>query len=622
MTGPQFSAEWFTSLFEPSVVGILVADSERRAVSCNRRMAEFLGYDSPGEVVGIDPTMLTPPDDVDSTRPLIGQLVDGTIARYTAERRWLRKDGSTVWLRVSMAPLPGTGLYFGVFEDLSEQRLAQLQLGESRALLDRVQEVVGVGTWVWDARRNTGEWSEQARSIYGLSLEAAAAGDMAAWWRVIHPDDVELVESGPELSQVGPYELEHRLLRPDGEVRWVRSRATTERDPEGRTVRHVGVVIDITEHRLVQKELRETATLLERAQDVGEVGSWIWYPHEKREIWSERAQRIYGFTPEEAATEDPALWQSILHPDDREWVIADADREFAEAVPAQVEYRIVRKSDGEIRHVRDRSRTELGPDGKPWRMLGALVDITAEKQSEVERVELEGRLRQSQKLEAVGQLAGGVAHDFNNLLTVIMGHAALALTVDHGAARSDIEEIMAAGERAAGLVRQLLTFSRREPLAPRLVDLNEIVSGSRLMLNRLIEASVVIGDTLHEAPVPVAADRGQIEQVILNLALNARDAMPSGGHLTLRTDVFRDGSEPLAVLAVEDTGEGMDAQTAVRIFEPFFTTKEPGRGTGLGLSTVYGIVRGAGGDIDVRSEPGVGTTFTVTFPLAVTDSSG
>jgi len=265
------------------------------------------------------------------------------------------------------------------------------------------------------------------------------------------------------------------------------------------------------------------------------------------------------------------------------------------------------------------TRSPLLFGGKPaWVMLAHNV---------TDRGILEEQLRQSQKMDAVGQLAGGMAHDFNNLLTVINGYSDLAMgrLLAGDPLRNDMEQIKRAGDRAAALTRQLLAFSRKQVLVPSILDLNSVVSELNQMLPRLIGEDVALQTNLAPDAGSIKADRGQIEQVVMNLVLNARDAMPSGGQLTIETqnvDLTEDytrhrvGANPGAhvMVSVTDTGVGMDAQTQARIFEPFFTTKEAGKGTGLGLSTVYGIVRQWGGTIDFNSEMGRGTTFKIYLP--------
>jgi two-component system cell cycle sensor histidine kinase/response regulator CckA len=262
-------------------------------------------------------------------------------------------------------------------------------------------------------------------------------------------------------------------------------------------------------------------------------------------------------------------------------------------------------------------------------LLQSIVrDITERKKAEEALKQSEGQLRQAQKMEAIGRLAGGIAHDFNNLLTAIIGYSDLILASEECAAESlrrDVEEIKAAGERGSALTRQILAFSRREPLQPEVLSLNEILTNMRRFLVRTLGEDIDLAMVLDPELGLVDVDRHQFEQVLLNLTLNARDAMPDGGRLTLETanvelddDCCRvhGGAEPGAyvMLAVSDTGVGMNEETKSHVFEPFFTTKEPGKGTGLGLATLYGTVKQSGGSVFVYSEPGQGTTFKVYLP--------
>ena len=260
---------------------------------------------------------------------------------------------------------------------------------------------------------------------------------------------------------------------------------------------------------------------------------------------------------------------------------------------------------------------------------GRIVNYVAVKRDITEQLRLENQFLQSQKMEAVGVLAGGVAHDFNNILTAIKAYAGFIRKdlPPESPMRADAEEILTAADRAGTLTRQLLAFSRRQILAPRVVDMNKIVGDMTKMLSRVIGEDIKIGTELEPAPCLTLVDPGQLEQVVLNLAVNARDAMPKGGKLTLQTAIFAEDAAlsaahpdlprgPLVCLKVRDTGTGMTSEVKARIFEPFYTTKEQGKGTGLGLSTVFGIVKQSGGEVAVSSEPGKGTTFFIYLPLA------
>jgi PAS domain S-box-containing protein len=331
---------------------------------------------------------------------------------------------------------------------------------------------------------------------------------------------------------------------------------------------------------------------------------------------SEQAHRLLGYQPSRFLTE--LTWQDLIHPEDLDFVLAFCKNATREKRNHELEYRMLT---AERRVVWMRNiATVIVEQDQPVKLRGLLIDIT-------ERKNLEDQLRQSQRVEAVGKLAGGIAHDFNNLVTIISGYGNLLMSRlnEDDAARKDIEEIKKAAERAASLTQQLLAFSRRQVLLPKVLDLNAVLINMEEMLQRLIGEDIDLVSVQDPALGRVKADPGQMEQVIMNLVVNARDAMPKGGKLTIETgnveiqQSYRTGDVALVpgryvMLAVSDTGCGMDAETQTRIFEPFFTTKGPGKGTGLGLSTVYGIVKQSGGYVFVYSEASRGTTFKIYLP--------
>jgi two-component system, cell cycle sensor histidine kinase and response regulator CckA len=336
----------------------------------------------------------------------------------------------------------------------------------------------------------------------------------------------------------------------------------------------------------------------------------------KRIYNSPSYEKILGYTGAEL---NSTLAFEQIHSEDREKVSRAAADAYQTGVGTSLEYRMQHK-DGSWRTLESKA-SSIVKEGRVDRLVIVNRDIT-------ERKHLEEQFRQSQKMEAVGRLSGGVAHDFNNLLGVIIGYG--EVVQERMAGQTDLHtcmsEILKAANRAAGLTRQLLAFSRQQVMDPKVLDLNAVVKDMEKMMQRLIGEDMRLATELSDSPVRIKADQGQIEQVIMNLTVNARDAMPQGGSLVLATsnvyideNFIRRYAYPVVVgnyvlLTVSDSGVGMDAATRVRAFEPFFTTKEKGKGTGLGLSTVYGIVKQSGGYIDLCSEPGAGTTFKIYLP--------
>jgi PAS domain S-box-containing protein len=454
-------------------------------------------------------------------------------------------------------------------------------------------------------------WGRSCRSAYddpGAFLAGVVPGD-----RKRLQADAAHVQRGGESTGV-----EFRVARPDGQVVWVLAHVSPVHDEQGRVHRIAGVALDITRRIQAERAVHESE---QRLRTLFETVNLIVLGLDARgrvDYVNPYFLRLTGYTADEVLGQP---WIETFLP---EHVRADLDAAFRELseLEANPHFRNpILTRDGRERMISWHNTVVRDADGRGVGTLSVGEDVT-------EHELLERQFRQAQKMEAIGRLAGGVAHDFNNLLTVITGYSNLLLTaLSPGSPhRSDVEAISDAAGKAASLTRQLLAFSRQQVLAPSILNVNDVVRGSQRMLQRLLGEDLHLVISLDSELGSVRADAGQLEQVLLNLAVNARDAMPDGGSLTIETaNVELSGSYtkehlgaeagPHVLLAVSDTGVGMDAATQARIFEPFFTTKPAGKGTGLGLATVYGIVEQSGGFLWVYSEPGKGTTFKVYLPM-------
>ncbi|MCC7376064.1 MAG: PAS domain-containing protein [Verrucomicrobiales bacterium] len=382
----------------------------------------------------------------------------------------------------------------------------------------------------------------------------------------------------------------------------------------------LSMAVDVTERKRVEADLRRSEANLRWAQSIGQIGNWI-SPQSKegRLEWSPECCRIFGRTPDQFDGRIETFWAHV-HPEDREAVKAASEAAFNGSHAYDLEHRIVRP-DGSVRWVHEQAEVERDEHGQPRRMMGVVQDITTRRQ-------LEDQLRQAQKMEAVGQLAGGIAHDFNNILAIMLLQISLQqqrtnLDPDLQQAFADLESC---ARRAAELTRQLLVFGHRAPPSFQSLHLPKLIAGIDRMLRRVLGEHITPTFEIDPNLPCIQADAGMIQQVILNLCFNARDAMPQGGRLTLKAHQvagpiegarLHPGARPghYLCLTVADTGCGMDAATVSRIFEPFFTTKEVGKGTGLGLAMVHGIVTQHGGWLEVESTVGVGSTFRVLLPV-------
>ena len=465
-------------------------------------------------------------------------------------------------------------------------------------------------------------WNPGAERMFGYSASEAIGANVAS---LVAPESapfvpgvLDRIRAGHSVTQLG---LE--CLRKDGTRFPVLLTVSPMRDATGVIFGAASVLHDITERREFQAALSASEAEYRSTFDEAPVG----IAHATLDGRLIRANaRMLSMFGIEGQAPGQVDFESVTHPEDR-GLDRDAGRNlYAGRIQRHVVEKRFLRADGTYFWGHVTTSLHRGPDGAPLYFISMIEDVTG-------RRSLEEQLNQAQKMEAVGRLAGGVAHDFNNLLTAILGFAELTMEqlAPDDAKRDDIQQILNAAHSAASLTGQLLAFSRRQILAAEHLDLNGVVDGTRALLQRVIGEDVTLRTNLRAGGCPISADRGQIEQVIMNLAVNARDAMPEGGTLTIATGILEHdaafvaahrGASPgtHATLTITDTGTGMEPAVLAQIFEPFFTTKEQGKGTGLGLATVYGIVKQSGGYISVESTPGEGTTFVVSLPYAPGES--
>jgi PAS domain S-box-containing protein len=613
----------FRSLIENASDTISVLDADGVLRYSSPSGTRLLGWEA-SEVLGQPAASLTHPDDVAALTRAMSELISNTGDPARLQYRLRHRDGSWRWFETTATGIDGPDGRREIIansRDVTQERAAHAAILDGEARLRTLADLIPQLVWT---TRPDGYHDYYNERWYAYTGMARGSDDGWAFEPVLHPDDraAALTLWRRSLETGEPYEIEYRLRRADGEYRWFIGRALPMHDDDGAVLRWFGTCTDVHDEKQAMEALRASE---ERSAAIASATNDVVYDYDIERgtlWWSDAVQRLLALEPEAMAADLDSWAQRVYH-EDRERVTDSLAAALAgsETVWSN-EYRFV-CGDGRVAHVLDRGLImRAAHSGRPLRMVGTMSDLS-------ERRTLEDALHHAQKMEAVGRLAGGIAHDFNNLLTVMSGTVELMLQdmPAGGPLRTDADVLRETTLRAAALTRQLLAFSRRQVLKAQVIDLNEVVASTFDMLRRLIGEDIRLVSQPATALRPVRADPDQMSQVIINLAVNARDAMPAGGTLTLSTHNVRVSPAEASrmpelsagdyvVLTVSDTGIGMDAATLARVFEPFFTTKGDAAGTGLGMATAYGIVSQSGGHIVAASEPGSGSRFRIYLPTA------
>ena len=656
--------EWFTlTVLDDLMEGVIISNSQGLVAYINRIGEEITGWNRADALTArVEEVfrVIQGPENIQESVTLSLKNQGELIGR---EGNKVQVEYSTSYISNESRGVFGQ-IYF--FHDTSQYATALENLKQSRRRYKQlVNSIEGI---IWEADLKTHQFSfvsKKAEQLLGYPVETWKETP-TFWLHLIPSEDQERVLKLRDHYVVAErkYDLEYEVLSNSGQKIWIKDIANTVTDENTGAEILQGVMFDITDRKVADRWFREAQDQLERkiaertndlvkakeqleaevlerknaerklleaerkyrtlveripgivyVAELSRAGKWLYV--------SPQIETILGYEPDEWQS-DGNSWLNHIHPADKERILSEeAENQGSKSFVS--EYRMLCKN-GDLVWLHDEATT-VESSAQESVLQGVMLDITERKLALEAMDQLEEQFRQSQKLEAIGQLAGGVAHDFNNILMAVFGYCDLLLLKMHATdeRRHELHEIRRALEQGASLTRQLLAFSRKQVLETRILDLNELLASMEGMLRRLIRENIQLEMRFGKNLGRIKGDSGQFQQMVLNLSINAVDAMPEGGRLTIETSMVQLNQEyakqnPGVVpgqylkLNVIDTGTGMDEETQSRIFEPFFTTKERGKGTGLGLSTVYGIVKQSGGQISVSSESDKGTTFTILLP--------
>lgn len=620
----RISETFLNSIFDQSPYATWISDEKGTLIRLNQACRDLLQI-SDEDVVGKYDVLKDNVVEEQGRMPLVRRVFEaGETVRFelkydSSQLKHLQMSNfASVFLDVTIFPIKdGQGRITNAViqhKDITDRKRAEELLRRSEASLEAAQKRAHLGSWELDPVTQTGSWSKEMFRLLGRDLSQGVP-PIPEFMDLVHPEDREkIMEAHTRTLGTGETStIDYRTNPERGPLRVINTSIHCVKNAEGKIVRLAGTALDITERKQAEESLRTSEKKYRNLVATMNEGLGVLDRNGLVVFMNQRACEMLGYELEELIGKSPAF----LFDEENQKILREQMAQRREGNRQRYELAWTRKDGGTIITIVVPSPVfdEKGAyDGS----VAVFTDIT-------DRKKLEEQLLQAHKMEAIGTLTGGIAHDFNNILSAIVGYGAMLKMkmADDDPLRSYVDQILIASERAASLIRSLLVFSGKQLMKVSPVDINELIIKVEKLLRRIIGEDIDITTSLTSQNLRVEADAGQIEQVLLNLATNARDAMPNGGMLSIATGIaeaddavvkeMRGGT--YAFFLVTDTGGGMDEKTRRKIFDPFFTTKDTGKGTGLGLFMVYGIVRRHGGSIHCYSEPGKGTTFKVCLPL-------
>jgi len=631
----QESEFQYRDLVEKANVAITIEDTDGKLIFANNINAKIYGYTA-DEMLNKSLHSLVHSDHLDYVLDFHKRRIAGEkIPRY--EFKAIKKDGSELWLEVDGEVFEKNGKVIGVknfFWEISERKRAEEKLKETYNLLETGVDNMPFAYTLWSKDLKILKWNRAAEKIFGYSANEIIGKDgIAAIVPKKNHEVVGKVFRNLKVGVIASYSEKDNNIRKDGTLiscEWHNKPLT---DLNGNVFAILAMAEDVTENLKAEERLRESEERFDLATKAANVGLWDIMINTGEVYFSPLWMKMLGYGHRELP-HTFETWLMLQHPEDKEKSLAGYN-DYLEGVVKdseifyEQEFRMKTK-DGTYLWILGRGRVASWENGNPVRILGTHVDITEQKLAAEENKKLEEQLFQAQKMESIGRLAGGIAHDFNNILTGIMGYSEVLLSKFKDSSTKESNAagmIMESAERAAHLTHQLLGFAREGKFNPVPLKINEVIVDSMKVAEKIFEKNVQLNLNLGNKVKTIKADKTQVEQILMNMIINANDAMPLGGNMSIRTtnelldEKFVENIENFEAgqyvkLTISDDGTGIPKEIQSKIFEPFFTTKDLGRGTGLGLANVYGIMKNHNGHVNVYSEEGLGTTFSIYFPAS------